>query len=229
MIKLGNIQIDGQCFKKHNNCEHKVFFDNKIELKNSVEIYNMIIDYIKKNKYTNIYESDILHFSENKDIKKEYIINTNGYIEYFPLFSNFKEQLYIKKLNENSILPTRIEGEYPWYNIYSFEDIEIPTRSYKYVKTGLSIKFPKKINVKIIPLFYNFLNLYTLDIFTQEKIKQNEYDEVKVLLYNQDKTNNLSIKKGDKIAKLILEKIVYPEFELIELDKNIFYNMNNYK
>jgi dUTPase len=227
MIKLGNIQIDDKCFKKYNcdyncdyKCEHKVFINNKIELKNSNDIYNMIINYIKNNKNTNIYETDILHFSNVKNIKKEYIINMNGYIEYFPKFSNdvFNEQLYIKKLNEYAIIPTKIEEEQA-YNLYSLEDIEILPKSYKFIKTGLSIKFPKNMNIKVIPLFYssNYWNWYYMKI-------SKEYNELKVLLYNQNETNNLYIKKNDKIGKIIVEKILYPEFEFIELDniKNIY-------
>ncbi|KAI9290601.1 Deoxyuridine 5'-triphosphate nucleotidohydrolase [Neoconidiobolus thromboides FSU 785] len=122
-------------------------------------------------------------------------------------------------LNLNAQLPKRGSASAAGYDLYSSEDTMIPARGRGVAKTGLAIKVPYGTYGRVAPrsgLSVKF------GIETGAGVVDRDYrGEVGVVLFNHE-DKEFEIKKGDRIAQLVLEKIVTPEIEIVdELDVTV--------
>ncbi|AGE54375.1 dUTP pyrophosphatase [Paramecium bursaria Chlorella virus NY2B] len=120
--------------------------------------------------------------------------------------------LLIKKLVVNAIVPTRATEGSAGYDISSIEDVVIPASGRVAVSTGLSIRVPNGTYGRIAPrsgLAYK----YGIDVLAGV-IDSDFVGEIKVILYNTSERDYI-IKKGDRIAQLILEQIMTPDVAIV--------------
>ncbi|ABT15140.1 dUTPase [Paramecium bursaria Chlorella virus NY2A] len=120
--------------------------------------------------------------------------------------------LLIKKLVVNAIVPTRATEGSAGYDISSVEDVVIPASGRVAVSTGLSIRVPNGTYGRIAPrsgLAYK----YGIDVLAGV-IDSDFVGEIKVILYNTSELDYI-IKKGDRIAQLILEQIMTPDVAIV--------------
>lgn len=112
--------------------------------------------------------------------------------------------LRVKKLADDAILPQKLTDGSAGYDICSYNDYEIrcsPSRTL--IETKISITVPKGTYGRIAPRS----GLSCKHIHVGAGVIDRDYTgEIKVLLYNLN-TSSYFIKKGDRIAQLILEKI----------------------
>ena len=126
-------------------------------------------------------------------------------------------QLKVKLLHEDGKVPTYGSEFSAGMDLYSSEDKVIPAHSTILVSTGISVSWSgddaQHYYLRIAPrsglAFKNglFVNAGVVD-----------YDyrgEVKVVMYNS-KENDFEVKKGDRIAQCILEKIIRPQILQVE-------------
>lgn len=125
-------------------------------------------------------------------------------------------KLCIKKLAKDAILPTRANKGDAGCDLYSYEDATIEAYSKVVVGTKIAIKFPTghygKISSRSGLSAKNSIEVGagTVDIAYT--------GEIRVVLYNHSDTP-YTVKKGDRIAQLILIKISTPDIvEVEELD-----------
>ena len=123
------------------------------------------------------------------------------------------EILYIKKLNQEAIIPTKGSQFSAGYDLYSIEDFEIESYDRKAISTGISIQIPHgcygRIACRSSLAFH-----YGLDVGAGV-IDEDYRGEIKVILFNHSK-NNFKGKKGERIAQLIIERICHCPIEVVE-------------
>ena len=127
--------------------------------------------------------------------------------------------LKVKKLSENARLPFKATGNSAGYDLYSAHDNVIPAKGQGLINTDISIEFPAGCYGRIAPRSSLAL-LFGIDVGAG--VIDGDYrGHIKVILLNFS-DNDFEIKKGDRIAQLILEKYLsVPVLEVEEIDDTI--------
>ena len=120
----------------------------------------------------------------------------------------------VKKLDPAATLPTKANDTDAGYDLYALEDSEIGANNHKLIKTGISMAIPKGYVGLIWPrsgLAYKS----GLDVFAGV-IDAGYRGDVGVILYNSRVSNHYQVKKGDRIAQILFQKV--KTFDLVEVD-----------
>lgn len=113
--------------------------------------------------------------------------------------------LKIQLRSENATVPTKGSATAAGYDIYSSEDCIIKAEDQALVSTDISFTVPVGTYGRIAPRSGLAVKH---GIQTGAGVVDRDYTgEVKIVLFNHSK-KDFEIKKGDRIAQLILEKIV---------------------
>ena len=117
--------------------------------------------------------------------------------------------LKVKKLNPEAILPSYAHKGDAGLDLYSCEDCVIPAGERKIVSTGLSIELPEGY----VALVWDKSGIANNGIHCIAGVGDSGYrGEYKIVLLNTSKENYI-IKKGNKIAQLLIQPIVTAEIE----------------
>jgi dUTP pyrophosphatase len=116
--------------------------------------------------------------------------------------------LYIKLLNENAVSPKKANKFDAGYDLSSIEDMIIPANSRAIVPTGIAVATPINTYARIAPRS-GLAAKHGIDVFAGV-VDAGYRGEIKVILFNSS-NEDFTIKKGDRIAQLILEMIATPE------------------
>jgi len=109
----------------------------------------------------------------------------------------------VQRLSEDSRIPTKGSKLAAGHDLYSSEDIHIPANNRELVKIGLAIAVPEGTNGCIAPRS----GLPTKGILVDAGVIDADYrGEVPVLLVNHNSIN-YEVRKGDRIAPLIVERL----------------------
>lgn len=115
-----------------------------------------------------------------------------------------KEILRVKRLDNNAFLPSKGSPLAAGYDLYSSEEKIVPARGKELIKTSLTIAVPPGNYGRIAPrsglAWKNFIDVGAGVIDCDYR------GEVMVLLFNHSE-NDFNVKKGDRIAQFIVEKI----------------------
>jgi dUTP pyrophosphatase len=122
--------------------------------------------------------------------------------------------LKVKKLCVDAIVPKKGSEFAAGYDLTSTEDIIIPPSNRALVSTGLSIEVPHGTYGRIAPRS-GLAVRHGLGIGAGV-IDRDYRGEVKVLVLNHNAYAPYTIRKGDRIAQLILECILCPD--VVECD-----------
>ncbi len=121
----------------------------------------------------------------------------------------------VKKLDPTAVIPTRANSTDAGYDLYAIEDLEIGPVNQKLVKTGISMAIPKGYVGLIWPrsgLAYK----HGLDVFAGV-IDAGYRGDIGVILYNSKVDKHYKIKKGERIAQILFQKV--EQFELVEVSE----------
>ena len=135
------------------------------------------------------------------------------------------ESLYVKKFVSHAMLPQKgRKGDAGW-DLSSAEDTVIPAKSWKLVDTGIGITVPDGTYGRVAPRS----GVSTKGISVNAGVIDKTYTGVvKVLLVNHGDTD-FEVRVGDRIAQLILEKIVEEcEVQLVDELKKTERNENGF-
>jgi dUTP pyrophosphatase len=126
-------------------------------------------------------------------------------------------ELYIQKIIEDAIVPTRGTSFSAGYDLSSVENYSILPNSTILVSTGLKLKIPTGHYGRIAPRSGISVKK---QLFVNAGVIDEDYrGEVKIVFYNPTQYI-VSINKGERVAQLIIEKISYPIIlEVDDLDK----------
>ena len=113
-------------------------------------------------------------------------------------------------MNDNAIIPTRASKESAGLDLYSSIDVDIEVGSIKKVNTGICISLPENSCGSI----KDKSSLASKGLLTLGGVIDKDYTgEIIVIMTSLIKTK---IKKGQKIAQLIVSNIMYPEIKKVE-------------
>lgn len=121
--------------------------------------------------------------------------------------------LYIKKLTNDAILPTRGSKEAAGYDICTLDNVLIPPFQRTLVSTGLAMTVPEGTYGQLAPR--SGLSVKKGLHVGAGVIDRDYTGEVKVLLMNLS-SEPIELQSSDRIAQLILKKIETPEVVEVE-------------
>jgi len=119
----------------------------------------------------------------------------------------------VKKLVEDAIIPTRGSTHAVGYDLYSVEDCCVPHNSRHLVGTGISIVLPVNVYGRVAPRS-GLAVKHGIQVGAGV-IDPDYTGEVKVVLFNRG-DKDFEIKKGDRIAQLVLERCETPSVREVQ-------------
>ncbi|KAL2088912.1 hypothetical protein ACEWY4_015811 [Coilia grayii] len=128
-----------------------------------------------------------------------------------------KPVLKFAKLTENATVPTRGSAKAAGYDLYSAYDCSIGPMDKAIVKTDIQIAIPHGCYGRVAPRS-GLAAKHFIDVGAGV-VDEDYRGNVGVVLFNFSK-ETFEVKKGDRIAQLICERICYPDLqELQTLDE----------
>lgn len=126
--------------------------------------------------------------------------------------------LRIKLLSERAVPPTRASGGAAGYDLASAVDCVVPAHGRCVVATDLAVAVPRGTYGRIAPrsglAARNFID-------TGAGVIDADYrGNVGVLLFNHS-PEDFSVRRGDRVAQLVLECIVTPEVSVVPADEDL--------
>merc|ERR1712027_207287 len=118
--------------------------------------------------------------------------------------------LKFAKLSENAYAPTKGSARAAGYDLRSAYDCTIPANGKAIVKTDIQIRVPEGTYGRIAPRS-GLAAKHHIDVGAGV-VDEDYTGNVGVVLFNHAQVE-FEIKKGDRIAQLVCEKIEYPEIE----------------
>ena len=122
-------------------------------------------------------------------------------------------KLFVKRLHDSAVLPTRGSAEAAGLDLYAIKDTNIIPFSNNIVSTGISIKIPYGYYARIAPR--SGVSVKTGLLVNAGVIDSDYIGEIKIVFQNPT-TEHKEIKKGDKVAQLIIEKIALLDVQEVD-------------
>ncbi|XP_010539067.1 PREDICTED: deoxyuridine 5'-triphosphate nucleotidohydrolase [Tarenaya hassleriana] len=125
----------------------------------------------------------------------------------------------VKKLSDKAVVPKRASPLSAGYDLSSAMETKVPARGKALVPTDLSIAVPEGTYARIAPRS-GLAWKHSIDVGAGV-IDADYRGPVGVILFNHSDVD-FEVKSGDRIAQLIIEKIVTPEvMEVEDLDSTV--------
>ena len=112
--------------------------------------------------------------------------------------------LFVKKLSADATSPKKFSDKAAGYDLYSAEDTVIEPGKRFLIHTQIAIKLPPNVYGRIAPRSGMALK-NGIDVLAGV-IDPDYRGEVGVILFNSDNLLSFTVRKGDRIAQLILEQ-----------------------
>lgn len=151
-----------------------------------------------------------------------YIYNANLFKKYFQFAdriltlnmssNNNNNKLQIVKLSPYAVLPFKGSPEAAGLDICSAHNYLIKAHDRQLLSTDLQILLPKGTYGRIAPR--SGLAIQHFITVGGGVIDRDYRGPIAVILFNHSNVN-FQVKRGDRIAQIICEKIIYPEIEVV--------------
>jgi dUTP pyrophosphatase len=118
--------------------------------------------------------------------------------------------LCVKRLTPDAIVPTRGSAHAVGYDLYSTDEVVVPPTHRVLIGTGIATVLPVGVYGRVAPRSGLAVKC---GIQVGAGVIDPDYTgEVKVVLFNHG-DKDFEVKKGDRVAQLILERCETPEVE----------------
>jgi len=121
--------------------------------------------------------------------------------------------LKVAKMTDLAIVPTKGSDKAAGYDLYSAYDYTIPARGKVLAKTDIQVKVPHGTYGRIAPrsglAWKNHIDIGA------GVVDEDYRGNVGVVMFNHAEVE-FEIKRGDRIAQLVCEKISYPDLEVLD-------------
>ena len=111
-------------------------------------------------------------------------------------------------MNDNTIIPTRASKESAGLDLCSSIDVDIEVGSVKKVNTGICLSLPENSYGSI----RDKSSLASKGLLTLGGVIDKDYTG-EIIVIMTSLTESIKIKRGQKIAQLIVSNIMYPEIK----------------
>jgi|SRR3989344_3437408 len=118
----------------------------------------------------------------------------------------------IKKLHSEAITPKYAHQGDAGMDIYSVEELIIPSKERGLVKTGLSFEIPEGYEIQVRPKSGLALNHGLTILNTPGTIDSGYRGEICVIIFNSS-AKDYQVKKSEKIAQIVLKKVESMDIE----------------
>ena len=118
-------------------------------------------------------------------------------------------------MNDNAIIPTRASKESAGLYLYSSIDVDIEVGSIKKVNTGICISLPENCYGSI----RDKSSLASKGLLTLGGVIDKDYTGEMIVIMTS-LIEPIKIKKGQKIAQLVVSNIMYSEIKKVKFLKN---------
>ena len=118
-------------------------------------------------------------------------------------------------MNDDAMIPTRASKRSAGLDLYSSIDVNIDTNSIKKINTGICISLPENSYGSI----RDKSSLAAKGILTLGGVIDNDYTG-EIIVIMTSLIEPIKIKKGQKIAQLIVSNISYPEIKKVKFLKD---------
>ena len=118
-------------------------------------------------------------------------------------------------INDNAIIPTRASKESAGLDLYSNIDIDIEVGSIKKVNTRICISLPENSYGSI----RDKSSLASKGLLTLGRVIDKDY-RGEIIVIMTSLIEPIKIKKGQKIAQLIVSNIMYPKIKKVKFLKD---------
>ena len=115
-----------------------------------------------------------------------------------------------KKLSENAVTPSKGSIDAAGYDLHSAHDETIPAFGQRLIKTDLQLELPEGCYGRIASRSSIAMN--NLISVNAGVVDRDYRGNVGILLFNHA-NSDYTVKRGDRVAQLICEKILQPELE----------------
>ena len=114
-------------------------------------------------------------------------------------------------MNDDAIIPTRASKRSAGLDLYSSLDVNIDINSIKKINTGICMSLPENSYGSI----RDKSSLAAKGILTLGGVIDNDYTG-EIIVIMTSLIESIKIKKGQKIAQLIVSNITYPEIKVVK-------------
>ena len=129
-----------------------------------------------------------------------------------------KKVVKFKKLHKDAIIPNYAHDGDAGMDLYSIQDDTIAPLTWKLIPTGLACELPQGTEGQVRSKSGIALKNGVFVLNTPGTVDENYRGEIGVILYNLNTNQPFEIKKGQKIAQYVINKIEYVDtFEIQEL------------
>lgn len=127
-------------------------------------------------------------------------------------------KVLIKRLDPALPLPSYAKPGDAGADIYSRIDVELNPGERKLIPTGIAIALPPGFAAFVHPRSGRAIKEGLGMVNAPGTVDAAYRGELQVILINHDSQNSISIKRGERIAQLVIQKVEHAEFiELVEL------------
>ncbi len=126
-------------------------------------------------------------------------------------------KLNVKRLHDDVVLPSYAYSGDAGLDLRSYEDVELKPFERKLISTGLAVAIPDGYAGFVQPRSGLAAKLGLSIVNTPGLIDAHYRGELKVILINLDAESSVALKKGERIAQLVIQKV--PVVELVEVDE----------
>ena len=118
-------------------------------------------------------------------------------------------------INDDAIIPRRTSKRSAGLDLYSSIDVSIDTNSIKKINTGIHVSLPENSYGSI----RDKSSLAAKGLLTLGGVIDNDYTG-EIIIITTSLIEPIKIKKGQKIAQLIVSNILYPKIKLVKFLKD---------
>jgi len=126
-----------------------------------------------------------------------------------------KLEILVQKLHPNAIIPTYAKPGDAGADLYAIEEVTLKPGERALVKTGIAIALPEGYVGLVHPRSGLALKNGISVVNTPGTIDSGYRGEIGVVLINHDLTESFSVKVGDRIAQLVIQKFETGVFKTV--------------
>jgi dUTP pyrophosphatase len=125
-------------------------------------------------------------------------------------------EILVSKLDNDAVIPTYAKLGDAGADLYSISDLVLTPGERALVKTGIAIALPNGYVGLVHPRSGLGLKNGISVVNTPGTIDAGYRGEIGVVLINHDLHESFQVKKGDRIAQLVIQKVENAHFKLID-------------
>lgn len=122
------------------------------------------------------------------------------------------QTLFINRINTDAKLPLKAHATDAGFDLFSNEQVTIPSGEYKLIKTGISIELPPNTEAQIRPRSGLALKYGITVLNSPGTIDEGYRGEIGVILINHSKSNFV-VEKYMKIAQMVIAPVIQVEIK----------------